>query len=118
MSKGVQKKLKEIFCSQVFMGPASGGHGGASEWRLWTDVPRLAREEASGHKERVTLRPGAKTSETFKEVVMAQLTKWENAQKEVMHWITHCSGEVRVWDLMPETWCHTKGQWRSYTENE
>ena len=49
---------------------------------------------------------------------MAQLAQWENAQTEVMHWITHCSGEVRVWDLMPETWCHTKGQWRSYTENE
>ena len=85
MWKRAQKQLKEILCSQVFMGPASGGHGGASEWRLWTDVPKLAREEASGHRERVTLRPGAKTSETFKEVVMAQLAQWENAQIEVMH---------------------------------
>ena len=49
---------------------------------------------------------------------MAQLTKWENAQKEVMHWITHCSGEVRVWDLMPETWSYATGQWRGGTANE
>ena len=35
-----------------------------------------------------------------------------------MHWINHYSGEVRVWDLMPETWSYATGQWRERTANE
>ena len=49
---------------------------------------------------------------------MAHLKQWKNKQNEVTHWINHCSGEVRVWDSMPETWSYATGQWRLRTANE